>query len=531
MKKRNLFIRVISTLITVATLLTLATACGKDGDIDREEAEKIVDGAMAKLETNAHTVTLSSYITSTDSEIAAAIGENKTAVVITIDGDNYAFTEKRGTEKIDYLFVDDVLYVNESFIGIITKESYAVTKTSGMTDAQYQAKLAEMKEKKDKNSEKYVGQFLEEISFGDYEGFEKTTDSDGKVTLTLGPIVKSVATKMQGELGNWTDSFDSIKESYIDRDRSTVTVKLDEQGRPESIKTIFALAIVFEDNYRALVSFTTEKTYSYENSYLATPSDADGYIDMNEGYLGLLDQSFTVTTDIITRSEVDDDAIKLLKNVFGEHSITRVDKDNFEVKYPFVGAEDAALKLNSEYVMFGDLFFMKDEYIYNGESTAELGKYKLTAIGKDQYYKNVVMINFIPALARGFVDISVSTDEDGNTVVSCSGLAEDYFYELYESLNANYTGGKVLVPQESECSYTVVIDPNGRYLKSELAVWVTVLKDASSQLVIGEEYYCVRRTFDYTEAENFYKDAAEGETWVKIPENHEEYEDPYGAFN
>ncbi|MBR5242093.1 MAG: hypothetical protein IKV20_03030, partial [Clostridia bacterium] len=71
MKKRNLFIRVISTLIMVATLLTLATACGKDGDIDREEAEKIVDGAMAKLETNAHTVTLSSYITSTDSEIAA----------------------------------------------------------------------------------------------------------------------------------------------------------------------------------------------------------------------------------------------------------------------------------------------------------------------------------------------------------------------------------------------------------------------------------------------------------------------------
>lgn len=531
MKKRNPFIRMISTLTVVATLLTLATACGKDGDIDRDEAEDIVEAAIEKLDTNAHTVTVSSYITSTDSEIAAAIGENKTAVVITIDGDNYAFSEKRGTEKIDYLFVDDVLYVNESFIGIITKESYAVTKTSSMTEAQYQEKLAEMQQKKDKNYEKYVGQFLEEISFGDYEGFMKATDSDGKVTVTLGPLVESAAMKMQGELGNWTDSFDSIKESYIDRDRSTVTVKLDAEGRPESIKTIFALAIVFEDNYRALVSFVSEMTYSYENSYLATPSDAAGYIDMNEGYLGLLDQSFTVTTDIITKNEVDDDAIKILEGVFGRHSITRVDKDNFEVKYPFVGAEDAALKLNSEYVLFGDLFFMKDEYIYNGESSSELGKYKLTAAGKDQYYKNVAMINFIPALARGFVDISVSTDEGGNTTISCSGLREDYFYELYEELNASYTGGKVLVPQEPECAYTVVIDPDGRYLKSELAVWVTVLKDASSQLVIGEEYYCVRRTFDYTEAENFYKDAAEGETWVKIPENHEEYEDPYGAFN
>ena len=531
MKKRNLFIRIISTLIMVATLITLATACGKDGDIDKEEAVGIVEGAMAKLETNAHTVTLSSYITSTDSEIAAAIGENKTAVVITIDGDNYAFTEKRGTEKIDYLFVDDVLYVNESFIGIITKESYAVTKTSGMTDAQYQEKLAEMQEKKDKNYEKYVGQFLEEISFGEYEGFEKTTDSDGKVTLTLGPLVKGAATKMQGELGNWTDAFDSIKESYIDRDRSTVTVMLDEQGRPESIKTIYALAIVFEDNYRALVSFVSEMTYSYENSNLATPSDAAGYIDMNEGYLGLLDQSFTVTTDIVTKSEVDNEAIKLLKNVFGEHSITRVDKDNFEVKYPFVGAEDAVLKLNSEYVMFGDLFFMKDEYTYNGEASAELGKYKLTAAGQDSYYKNVVMINFIPAFARGFVDITTSTDDDGNTVINCSGLEEDYFYELYESLNANYTGGKVLVPHEPECTYTVVISPEGKYLESELAISVIVLQDATTQLVIGEEYYCVRRTFDYTEAENFYKDAAEGETWVKIPENHEEYEDPYGAFN
>ena len=531
MKSNKLFIRIISTLVMVATLLTLATACGKDGVIDAAEAGKIIDGAMAMLDTNAHTVTITSHITSTDSEIAAAIGENKTSVVITIDGDNYAFTEKRGTEKIDYLFVDDVLYVNESFIGIITKESYAVTKTSGMTEAQYQAKLAEMNEKKAKNYEKYVGQFLEEISLSDYDGFTKATDSDGNVTLTLGPLVKSVATNMQGELGNWTDSFDSIRESYIDRDRSTVTVKLDSEGRPESIKTVYALAIVFEDNYRALVSFVTEMTYSYENSYLATPSDAAGYIDMNEGYLGLLDQSFTVTTDIITKSEVDSDVIDILKRVFGEHSITRVDKDNFEVKYPFVGAEDAALKLNSEYVMFGDIYFMKDEYTYNGEASAELGKYKLTAAGKDRYYKNVVMVNFIPAFARGFVDITTSTDDDGNTVITCSGLAEDYFYELYESLNANYTGGKVLVPQEMECTYTVVIDPNGRYLKSDLAVWVVVLQDATSQLVIGEEYYCVRRTFDYTEAENFYKDAGEGETWVKIPENHEEYEDPYGAFN
>ena len=531
MTSKKLFLRIIATLAAVATLITLATACGKDGAIDKEEAVGIVEGAMAKLDTNAHTVTVSSYITSTDSEIAAAIGENKTTVVITIDGDNYAFTEKRGTEKIDYLFVDDVLYVNESFIGIITKESYAVTKTSDMSDADYQAKLAEMQEKKDKNYEKYVGQFLEEISFGDYESFNKETASDGRVTLTLGPLVKGAATKMQGELGNWTDAFDSIRESYIDRDRSTVTVKLDEQGRPESIKTIYALAIVFEDNYRALVSFVSELTYSYENSYLATPSDAEGYIDMNEGYLGLLDQSFTVTTDIVTKSEVDDDAIAKLKNVFGCHNIVKVDKNNFEVKYPFVGAEDAVLKLNSEYVMFGDLFFMKDEYTYNGEASAELGKYKLTAAGQDRYYKNVVMINFIPAFARGFVDITTSTDDDGNTVINCSGLAEDYFYELYESLNANYTGGKVLVPQEPECSYTVVISPEGKYLKSELAIWVTILQDATTQLVIGEEYYCVSRTFEYTEAENFYKDAAEGETWVKIPENHEDYKDPYGAFN
>ena len=531
MKSKKLFIRIISTLIVVATLLTLATACGKDGEIDKEEAAGIIDDAMARLETNAHTVTMSSYITSTDTEIASAIGENKTSVVITIDGDNYAFTEKRGAETIDYLFVDDVLYVNESFIGIITKQSFAVTRTDGMTEAEYQAKLAEMQEKKDVNYEKYVGRYLEQIALSDYEGFVRSTDSDGRLTLTLGPLVNSAALKMQSELGNWADSFASIKESYIDRDRSTVTVKLDEDGRPESIKSIYALAIVFEDNYRALVSFVSEKTYSYENSYLATPSDADGYIDMEEGYLGLLDQSFTVTTDIITRAEVDDDAIEILERVFGKHSITRVDKNNFEVKYPFVGAEDAVLKLDSEYVMFGDLFFMKDEYTYNGEASAELGKYKLTAAGQDRYYKNVVMINFIPAFARGFVDITTSTDDDGNTVIKCSGLAEDYFYELYESLNANYTGGKVLVPQEAECSYTVVISPEGKYLESELAVWVVVLQDATSQLVVGEEYYCVRRTFDYTEAENFYKDAGEGETWVKVPENHEDYEDPYGAFN
>ena len=149
MKSKKLFIHIICTLIVVTTLLTLATACGKDGEIDKEEAAGIIDDAMARLETNAHTVTMSSYITSTDSEIASAIGENKTSVVITIDGDNYAFTEKRGTETIDFLFVDDVLYVNESFIGIITKQSFAVTRTDGMTEAEYQAKLVEMQEKKD----------------------------------------------------------------------------------------------------------------------------------------------------------------------------------------------------------------------------------------------------------------------------------------------------------------------------------------------------------------------------------------------
>ena len=530
-KNRSSFIRIVSMLLVAVAMLAFTTACGGDTEIDRKEATEIVDGAMAKLETNAHTVTVSSYISSTDFGIAEAIGENRSTVQITIDGDSYAFTEKRGTERIEYLFVDDVLYVNESFIGIITKQSFAVAKTAGMTDDEYRDLLVNMQNKKNENYENFVGRYLEDIILTDYEGFSRDTDRDGRLTLVLGPIKESVAERMQDELGNWTEAFDSIKESYMDRDRSTVTVKLDEEGRPESITTIYALAIVFQDDYRALVSFVNEMTYSYENSKLATPSDAKGYIDMEEGYLGLLNQSFTVTSDVITKAEADSTVIAKLQNVFGQHNIVRVDKDNFEVKYPFVGAEDAALKYSAQTILVGDVMFVKDEYDYSGEISCDLSKYKLTAAGLDTYYKNVVMVSFIPAFARDFVDINVTKDDDGNSVITCSGLTESYFYQLYDSFNVNYTGGKVLVPQETGCTYTVVIDPSGRYLKSELAVWVTVLDDAKSQIVVGEEYYCVRRTFDYAEAEAFYKDAAEGESWVRIPEDQDKYQDPYGAFN
>ena len=527
-KNKKLFVRIISTFIVASVLLAFATACGDDGEIDRKEATEIVEGAMAKLETNAYTVTVTSYVSSTDSEIATAIGENRSSVIITLDGDSYAFTEKRGTESIRYLFVDDVLYVNESFIGIITKQSYAVNKTADMTDDEYREKLAEMQKEKNENYENFVGKYLEDVTLMNYDAFNKETDKDGKVTLVLGPIKENVALGMQDELGNWTEAFDSIKESYMDRDRSTVTVKLDEEGRPESVKTIYALAIVFQDNYRALVSFVNEMTYSYENSKLATPSDAAGYIDMEAGYLGLLNQSFTVTTDIIQAKEADADAFAKLQNVFGRHNIVKVDKNNFEVKYPSTSAEDAALKYTSESIVFGNTMYLKDEIDYNGTISSELSKYKLTVARMDKYYKDTVMINFIPAFARGFVDIKTSKDEDGNTVISCSGLGESYFYQLYDELNANYLGGKVFVPQEASCSYTVVLGPDGRYLKSELAVWVTILDDAKTQIVLGEEYYCVRRTFDYSEAEEFYKNAQDGDTWVKIPENSEEYEDANG---
>ena len=517
-------------IIITALVLLFATACGGTS-IGRAEATRIVENAVAKLDEAPHTVTITSYTTSTDSEIAAAIGENKSSIEITLDGDSYAVDEKRGTQTIKYLFVDDVLYVNESFIGIITKQSFAVNRVDGMTDAEYAAAISAANEEKAKLYDKFVGKYIEEIQLIDYEDFNRYEDADEVDTLVLGPLKDSVAARLHGELGNWTASFDSIKDSYVDCDRSTVTIKLDDEGRISSVKTIYALAIVFQDNYRALVSFVSDVTYSYDVLSLATPSDAAGYIDMESGYRGLLDQSFSVTTDVITWAEKDSDAIALLERVFGRHSIVRVDKDNYEIKFPSTSSDDALIKMNSESILFGDALFMKAEYIQEDNVSFDLIKFKVTAAGFDYYYRDAVMINFIPSFARGYVNITVSTDDDGNTTISCSGLAEDYFYELYEELNANYTGGKVLVPQESQCSYTVVIDPNGRYLKSELAVRVTVLQDASTKFVIGEEYYCVRRTFEYTEAENFYKDAAEGETWVKIPENHADYEDMYGAFN
>ena len=533
-EKRSMKNKLISLALAIAMLLSasvlLLTSCGGDGEgsVGDGKAEKLLEEAYGKLDTLPHTVTVSSYTTSTDSDLAAELGAEKSSVTVTVDGADYSFTETRGDVKITYLFVDGVLYVNESFIGVITKEPLTAERYDGMSDEEYNKAEAEMKERRDEYRARFVDEYLDDIVIEDYSSYTKSKNDDGSTTLILGPITEKMADKLEGELSGWESVFESIKDSYIDRDRSTVTVKLDSEGRMTSVKTVYALAVVYSDGYTVLVSFINEKSYSYSGSELVTPSDADGYIGVDSDYKDLLGQSFTVTTDIITREGIDAEVSMKLQNALGRHSIVYVDKNNYSITYPFTGDSESTYKTTLTNTLIGDTLYAKMEETFGEEKYETLEKYTLTEVGFDYYYKNAVMINFIPTFARGYLDIRVNATDSGSTVITCSALEENYFYELYELLNTGaYPGGKILVPQENSCEYKVTIDENGRYTSSEFAVWVTVLQDAETQIVVGEELIVVRRTFDYAEAEEFYQYAKEGDSWVKAPANAADYKDPY----
>ncbi len=482
-------LKIISLIALLATAFLLLPSCK-----EAEEAAELVSFAEEHLKSNPYTVSITAATSSTDSQVKP---EGAT-VTLTVDGQSYAFTESRGEASISYLFVDGVFYVNESFIGVITKEPITNPET-----------IAE-------NYEKYVTQYKNDFNLNDYEDFE-IDEEDGITTVTSTAFNEEVAAKRNEELKKLVDPKTGVKTMRVDTERSAITVVFDELGRYKSIRIVDATEIIYEDGGRELLRSTYTRNYSYENSRLATPSDADKYIGMTGGYKDIFDTSFTVKTEASLTGNPDASTGAIISTGFGQNSVVKVDKNSYY--YEFTSTSDTMTYKSTSTMVGNKLYFTEQA----NEDEPALTYITVPETDFDYWYYQNVISNYIPTLARGYNEIDVGVGSDGRTTVVCSYLSEEYFYNLYESLNyMSYS--KILVPVEDGFSYTVVADESGRYLKTEFLITVKACNNDAAMSVVGTYTYKVTRTFDYTEAEEFYKDAEEGATWISAPENAKDYE-------
>lgn len=487
-------LKIISLIALLATAFLLLPSCK-----EAEEAAELVSFAEEHLKSNPYTVSITAATSSTDSQVKP---EGAT-VTLTVDGESYAFTENRGEASISYLFVDGVFYVNESFIGVITKEPITNSET-----------IAE-------NYEKYVTQYKNDFNLNDYEDFEIDEES-GVTTITSTAFSPEAAKARNEELKKLVAPKTGVASMTVDTERSTISITLDELGRYKSIRIVDATEIRYDDGGRELLRSTYTRNYSYENSRLATPSDTAKYIGMTGGYKDVLDTSFTVKTEVAVTGSPDSITESVLSGFFAQsaNKVIKVDGNNYYVERTSAG--EIPIKETETFV--GDKIYVFSGYGTKGEDgyEEELGYRVVPEVDFDSWYYRNVISNYIPTLARGYNEIDVGVGTDGRTTVVCSYLSEEYFYNLYESLNY-IPNSKILVPVEDGFSYTVVADESGRYLKTEFLITVRACNNDEQLSLVGTYTYKVTRTFDYTEAEEFYKNAEEGATWISAPENAEDY--------
>ena len=403
-KEKVIIVSVVIAILALFALLLVLTlrSCNdyKEEGILASEAKAKTDYAEEYIKNNPFNVSVAVSTTSTDPSFSS----QSSSVYLTVDGENYSYTEPRGDVDITHLFVDGVMYVNESFMGIITKEPISSAE-----------KIAE-------NYKKYVTDNGYNIKFTDYTSFN-AVKSDGVTTITSIAYAKSAADKMNKELEKLIEAGSDLLSMRIDTERSTLTVTLDEQGRYTSVKVADVTVLTYKDGSKELIRSTYSRVYTYENAKLITPSDAGNYIGMTSGYKDVFGQSLTIKTEGSFTGAPDSTTKSLLSSMFGHNSLVKVDKNNcsYEVPYP---ADQSAFK--NTVTFLGDKIYFYESY---GD---EVGRTyaDVPAEEFDYWYSQYVIANYIPTLARGYNLIDVAVGEDGLITVVCSYISEDYFFNL-----------------------------------------------------------------------------------------------------
>lgn len=492
---------------TVAALLLLCICCVFPTSCAEGKAEKIIKKAEKYLDENSYGIVITSSVTSTDSSISEALGNTASSMAVTFDGDSYRLESSLGDERITRLYVGGVLYTDESVIGLLTKQ---VAKNDSTKTAW-------------KNE--YTAGCNIEIKLSDYEKIERTKASDGSVTITCGMIAESVVDSFEKRLKEELGINEADAEISLDRERTTLTVTVDEEGRYTDIKEVCAMSLLYKDGYRALISMNTDREYVYgATTVLSAPDNAEAYVELGGDYKGVFGDSFSMTTNIITW-ETTSDEVKARLSGLGMHNILYVDGDNYRIVYPNTNKPEQeggiADGVEIEITVVDGIEYYKEKATYNGESYEELIKKELNDSEYSNNFATRVFGNVFHVLARNFNSATV-TQADGATTVTFVGFSEDYYNSLLESFNYYSSDGVLLIPDTKSSSYTVKIDSEGRYVESNLEIYVTPY-DPEEQILYNAEYIRVQKIFDFATAEQFYEDSDEGAKWITAPENADEY--------
>lgn len=490
------------------------------------------------LAENPYYMQLTSSYSSTNASFNEDLRAYKETLSVTLDGGNYLVTLPQGDVYISVLFYDDVFYVNEGAVGIVTQESLKLDRENYLDDAAYATALAEVEQIKKNNYESYVAPYIEEVVLDDYESFDVSRGSSGTKMLVCSGLKEEIAAQFGSSFTNSSAELEEFfKNAAVDRQRSTTTVTFDAEGRYSTVRVSYAISVTMSDGTKELVMINSERSYTYGTvAKLTTPSNS-GYhvISFGGDNTGIYGDPFSVTTTVNYQQQLYSDVninslksilVSTFSNRFGDHTV-RVDGSNYEISYDY--GEDYAANYGSQIsTLLGDYLYTT----YDFGETKELEKilasqyynYYTGYSGRNGAYNEAVINAILPISTRYFSTATAKENDDGTYTIEYSVLSEDFFFRVYEALNSSNAGGVIYVPEASGCYYIVNLDEQGRILSSKLKIHVSAVTDATTMAAVAEAYIIFERTFDYKTAKEFYKNAKEGEKWVTLPEPENKYE-------
>ncbi len=509
----------VCVLLFIAGIITLIVIFASP----KSRANKMIAKAEEKLLNESYQLVLTTVADSTNAAIKESLkNTDPLSITVVLDGDSFLLADPIGDGMVTYCYYDGTLYIDESVTNTYTRSEM---------NAEKLASFREM----------YITPNIIEYKADGYTKSKITKDKDGNKAVLLYNLTDKKTEEI--EAGLKTDNISSITAAMsVDQNETGTIIIFDDEGRYKSIEQVYGIRMDFGD-YKALVTLTAKKEYSYGNS--AKLSKPEGFVDLSGDYKDIFASSFKVTTNVGVSTN-DDELLERLYSVdalFGSvrHNILSIDGNNFKCEYPNT-AEPAegqaeADGISEVWTLIGDTLYLDYKQTNGGETVNEkLKQDSLVGANRTSAFYEHVKVNIFPAFARDFTDMTVSKDQNGVTTVVCRGLSESMYNGLSSVMNAmtGQSGSTLgIVINNDKCTYIVTYDENGRFLSTKVTIDVTPV-DITDNYPFDSESIYIERTFDYDDAESYYESvgaAYQKETWIKAPDDASEYRSDMLYYN
>ncbi len=486
--------------------------------VPKNRADRMIVKAEDKLLDESYKLVLTTVADSTNTSIKASLKNTEPlSIVLMLDGENFALAEPIGDGGVTYCYYDGMLYIDESVTNTYTKSEMD------------EEGLASFRET-------YIDPNIIEYNSEDYTKAKITKDEDGNKIIVLTKLTDKKTDEI--EAGLEPEDISSVTAAMsIDHKETSTVITLDSEGRYKSIVQVYGIRMDFGD-YKALVTLTAKKEYSYGDS--AKIDEPQGFVHLSGDYKDIFGVPFKVTTKVETTTD-DSELLERLYSVdalFGSvrNSILSIDGNNFKCEYPNTAepaeGEPEAEGISEVWTLVGDTLYLDYTQTFGGETLNEkLKQESLAGASRTDAFREHVKTNIFPAFARDFIDISVTEDQSGVTTVTCTGFSESILYGEYGLLSVmnamtGQSGSNLgIAVNNEECTYVVRYDEEQKFLSTCIIIVVTPV-DITDGFAYDSESIVIERIFDYEDAEKYYESvgsAYQKETWIKAPEDAEEY--------